>query len=155
MVEIQINPDFKGPTILELEPILGDIQGTPQVRWQGTRAEFLTLEQHPRKFILHVPDITAMEKTATMLGNEYTFDSAILQQAFQALTGRQASWRSFCEGVGPAVTRSLLIRISARAIRKGQGQIHAKIASESLIEGVNPIDADILLRIRVLKDRSK
>lgn len=153
MVDIRINPTFNGPTILELTSILADVQGTVEVRWQGTRAEYTALEQNPKRaFILHVQDLPAMERAATALGQPFTFDTSLLAIALTSLTSRKAyNWRTFSDSLGIAVTRSLITRLSAGAIRKGKTPIIANIAAECLIEGVNPVDADILLRLRVLR----
>jgi hypothetical protein len=151
--KISINPQYSGPTILELDAVVADIQGAVEVRWQGTKAEYAALDRHPKRtFILHVQDLPAYDSAATRLGLRYVFDAALLANAFTALTSRKAyNWRSFVDGVGTAVTRSLITRISAGAIRKGKTPRLAIIASECLIESVNPIDADVLLRLRVLR----
>jgi len=123
------------------------------VRWQGTKAEYRALETcNDHKFILHVQDLAAMERAATALGNPYTFETALLATALTSLTSRKAyNWRVFSDGVGTAVTRSLLTHLSAGAIRKGMMWGGAIIASECILENVNPIDADVLLRLRVLR----
>lgn len=153
MVELRINPQYSGPTILELDSIIADVQGAVEVRWQGTKAEYSTLEHYPKRvFILHVQDLPAMERAATALGQPYVFDTGLLATALTSLTSRKAyNWRAFSEGVGTAITRSLITRLSAGAIRKGVTPRLANIASECLIEGINPIDADVLLRLRVLR----
>jgi hypothetical protein len=93
-----------------------------------------------------------MERAATALGQPYVFDTGLLATALTSLTSRKAyNWRAFSEGVGTAITRSLITRLSAGAIRKGVTPRLANIASECLIEGINPIDADVLLRLRVLR----
>jgi hypothetical protein len=153
MVDIKVNPSYAGPTILELASVLADVQGPVDVRWQGTRAEYHALENcNGRLFVLHVQDLAAMERAATALGNPYTFETSLLATALSSLTSRKAyNWRAFSDGVGTAVTRSLLTRLSAGAIRKGLIPRMANIASECIIEGTNPIDADVLLRLRVLR----
>jgi hypothetical protein len=153
MVDIKVNPSYAGPSILELAPVLADVQDPVEVRWQGTKAEYRVLENCNRhKFILHVSDLAAMERAATMLGNSFTFETALLATALSSLNSRKAyNWRAFSEGVGTAVTRSLLIRLSAGAIRKGVIPRMANIASECILDNVNPIDADVLLRLRVLR----
>lgn len=153
MIDIKVSPEYSGPTILELESLIADVQGVIEVRWQGSKAECLALEKYPqRMFILNVQDMSAMERTATALGQPYVFETSLLATALTSLTSRKAyNWRSFSDGVGTAVTRSLLTRISAGAIRKGVIPRLANIASECLIESVNPIDADVLLRLRVLR----
>ncbi len=153
MVSIKIDSTYAGPTILELDAIIADVQGVVEVRWQGTKAEYVTLEHYPKRaFILHVQDLPAMERAATALGQPYAFDASLLATTFTSLTSRKAyNWRSFVDGIGVTLTRSLITRISAGAIRKGTTPRLAKIASECILENVNPIDADVLLRLRVLQ----
>jgi hypothetical protein len=154
MVELRVNPEFHGPTILELDSVIANVQGPVEVRWQGTKAEYAALERYPRnKFVLYVPDLPGMERAATVLGQPYILDTALLVTAHSSLASRKAyNWRAFSEGVGTAITRSILTRLSAGAIRLGKPpRFLAKIASECIIEGVNPIDADVLLRLRYLR----
>ena len=154
MVEaIQVNPNYSGPSILELNSVMDDVQGTVEVRWQGTREERVALQRNSaRKFILFVPDLPAMERAATALGRLLAFDNALLAAALTSLTSRKAyNWRQFSDDVGTAMTRSILTRLSAGALRKGVTPKIANVASECLIEGVNPIDADVLLRLRHLR----
>lgn len=154
MVEqIQVNPSYSGPTILELSAVLADVQGTIEVKWQGSKEERAVLKKFAeRKFVLYVPDLPAMERAATTLGRSFVFDNALLATALTSLTSRKAyNWRSFSEGIGTAITRSLLTRLSAGALRKGVTPTIANIASECIIDNVNPVDADVLLRLRVLR----
>jgi len=155
MVEIRITPAFNGPTILELAAVLSEIQGTVDVRWQGTRAEYSALGHHPkRQFILHVQDTGAMERAATVLGNPFTFDTALLATALSSLNSRKAyNWRSFVSDnyLGSVISRGLITRIAAGAIRKGVIPLLADIATECLLDNVNAIDADVLLRLRVMR----
>ena len=153
MVEIHVNPTYSGPTLLELAPIMDDVQGTVEVRWNGTKEERTLLGKFPGRAVrLMVPDLPAMERAATTLGLPYGFDTALLTTALTSLTSRKAyNWRSFSDSVGTNLTRSILTRLSAGAIRKGVTPRLANIASECLIEGINPIDADVLLRLRVLR----
>jgi hypothetical protein len=154
MVEhIQVNPTYSGPTILELSTVMADVQGTVEVKWQGSKEERAALQKFAdRKFVLFVSDLPAMERAATTLGRALVFDNALLATALTSLTSRKAyNWRSFTEGIGTAVTRSLLTRLSAGALRKGVTPRIANIASECIIDNVNPVDADVLLRLKVLR----
>lgn len=156
MVELVINPKFFGPSILELDPVLGDVQGTVEVKWHGTKEERAVLHKYEdRVFRLMVPDLPAMERAASALGVPLKFETALLTAALTSLTSRKAyNWRAFSDEMGPSITRSILTRLSAGAIRKGIIPKMANVASEVIIEGINPIDADVLLRLRAMQRES-
>jgi hypothetical protein len=146
---------FDGPTIIDLAPILHLIEGTVNVHWMNSHAEQILIEKHRgRDFLLHVDNLTIMEKSATALGLNYVLDSNVYQSGLAALIHQKiANWRAFTEGVGSSVSRSILTRLSADSIRKGGRPRLAAIAAESVLENMNPIDADVLLRIAALNAR--
>lgn len=156
MVEILINPKFFGPSILELDPVLVDVQGIVEVKWHGTKEERAVLHKHEdRSFRLMVTDLPAMERAATALGLPLKFETALLTAALTSLTSRKAyNWRNFVsEEFNPVIARSIVTRLAAGAVRKGMTPSLALIASECLIDGVNAVDADVLLRLRELQKR--
>lgn len=159
MVELRVNPEFHGPTILELDSVIANVQGPVEVRWQGTKAEYAALERYPRnKFVLYVPDLPGMERAATVLGQPYILDTALLVTAHSSLASRKAyNWRNLInDSFGPIIARGIIVRLAAGAIRLGKPpRFLAKIASECLLDGVNAIDADVLLRLRYLRGTSE
>ena len=149
MIEIIIHPSFHGPSIFEVEPVLGSIQDKVEVSWKNTKAELVVLQQYLNKaFILYVEDLSTMERTATALGLHFIFNVSLLESGRLALASRKLyGWRNFTEEIGSTVCRSLITRLSADFIRKGKHPKLAKIATECFLENVNPIDADVLLRL--------
>ncbi len=152
MIDIVVQPKFNGPSLVDIEPVLDLIEGTVDVCWANTKAEQIVLGHHrDRNFLLHVEDLVLMERTATALGLNYVLDLGIYQSALASLIRQKVTnWRAFTEGVGASVSRSLLTRLSADSVRKGDRPRLAAIATECVLENVNPIDADVLLRIAAL-----
>lgn len=153
MIDLIVKEDFHGPTLLELLPVLENITGTIDIKWSNTKAEQAALiSNSKRDFRLYVPDLSIMERSASALGLRYTLDSMVNEAARLALLYRKSyNWRAFTEGVGIAVSRSLITKISADAVRKGHKPRLAAIATETLLDGISPIDADVLLRLAVLQ----
>ncbi len=149
MINIAVQPEFHGPSIVDLEPVLDLIDGVVDVRWTNSKPEQTILEQHRnRNFLLLVEDLSLMEHTATALGLRYVLDLGISQSALAALVYQKtANWRAFAEGVSSSVCRSLITRLSADVARKGNHSNLAIIATECQLDGISPIDADVLLRI--------
>src|SRR5271166_3373987 len=149
MIDIVVQQDFNGPMLPDIEPVLDLIEGVVDVRWTNTKAEQVVLERHrDRSFKLYVPDLPLMERTATALGLSYVLDMGIRQSALASLVYQKISnWRAFTEGIGSTVSRSLLTRLSADSLRKGGRPKLAAIAAECVLDGINPCDADVLLRL--------
>jgi hypothetical protein len=144
--------EFHGPTILEFGDSIENVTDeVVELRWTNTRAEFVALERYDRKFRLYVEDQAAMEKAATMLGHPLHIEPRLLENAKTSLTRRKTyDWRNFTETVGPTMTRSVILKLAADAVRKGKTPKLADIAGRLQLSSMSPIDADVLLRLKVL-----
>lgn len=151
--QLTIRQDFNGPTILELEPVLAEIQGIIEIRWEGTQAELVALRRHrDRHFNLIVADIQAMERAATATGTNLNLDPAFVESVKLALISRKGNnWRMMADDMGPGVTRALVTKLSADSIRRGNKPKLARITTEVICDGINGLDAEILLRLRNLR----
>ncbi len=155
MIQIVIDPKYAGPTILDWGISSRNVEDEfVEVRWGNTKQEIVQLERlSDCNFRLFVPDAAAQERAATTLGDDLQLDQTIIAAAKLALNTRKAyDWRNFLEGKPPSLTRSILTRMSVDAIRRGKRSALAEFASDFASEdGINPIDADVLLRLQVLK----
>lgn len=153
MVNLVVQKEFNGPSLPDIESILDLIDGVVDVRWTNSRNEQAILERNRnRDFCLHVEDLSTMERTATALGLRYVLDLIMNESAKAALVYRKTSnWRAFTDGIGSLVSRSLLTKLSADAIRKGVRPRLASIAADCVLEGISPIDADVLLRLSAMR----
>lgn len=153
MVQVAIKPDYSGPTILELAPVINDVQDkVVQVKWENSRTELRVLEQFSkREFLLYVPNLGALERASTALGLVLIVEPATIENAKGALNiAARYNWRGFVKDIGTNLSRSLITKLAADSIRRGGKPQLALIASECLLDGINPIDADVLLRLRTL-----
>jgi hypothetical protein len=156
MIQIVIDPKYGGPTILEWETtsLHSVTDKFVEVRWGNTKQEIVQIERlSDCNFRLFVPDTAAQERAAAALGDDLQLDQTIISTAKLALNTRKSyDWRNFLEGKPPSLTRSILTRMSADAIRRGKKSVLAELAGDFAFEnGINPIDADVLLRLMVLK----
>jgi hypothetical protein len=156
LVEVFVNPEqFEcGVTILELEPNIENVTADViDVRWLNSKPELQALTRMSHKnFRLFVKDGFALEKTRLALGQPIEIDSSVLNSAKIALNRKKLyNWRGFTQEIGLGISRSILTRISAEAIRRGESPNIAMVAKSCLLDGVNPIDADVFLRLKVLK----
>lgn len=154
-LEIKLNPEFNGPTILELGPVLDETTGEVEVRWENTKPEIAFLKANPgRYYILNVYDIQVFERTCVAFGTSFMIDSTLLESARLALKSRRAAqnWEHISGQYGVNVSRGLLTRIIADSIRSGkEPKTVALVAREILLNGVNPLDASVLLRLREIR----
>jgi hypothetical protein len=154
-LEIKLNPDFQGPTLLELEPVIAETQGQIEVRWENSKAEVALLyENSNRFFLLHVKDISTLERTASAFGTSFAVDPTILESARLSFVSRKAAqnWDHINSQYGQNVSRSILTRLLADSIRKGKDpRVAAPVAQEVLLDQVNPLDASVLFRIREIR----
>jgi len=151
MVNIRVS-SYDGPSILDLDPVLNEVQGDVEVSWTNTKSELRALEKYPhRTFILHVNDSQSMERTAVTLGQPFQLDHDFMEKAWSYLNSKKSyNWRTFVDGVGVGVSRCLITKISANAIRKGKQPLIAAIATDCVLNQTNPIDADVFFRLSVL-----
>lgn len=153
MIKVQLSNEFLGPNILELAPVLDNIQGVIEVFWENSKAEIHTLKQHPdRSFILMCRDVALAERTAATLGVSFQLDVKIVEEGLTALLSRKNyNWRPFSEEVGTSTTGCVVTKLTANNIRSGGRPKLAPIAADIIHAGVNPVDADVLLRIRAMR----
>jgi|SRR5208282_628849 len=155
MIQIVINPEYAGPTILDWGVSSRTVEDKfVEVRWGNTKQEINQLERlSDCNFRLFVPDKAAQDKAALSLGDDVQLDQTTINTAKLALNARKSyDWRGFSDGKPTSLTRSILTRMSADALRKGRESVLADLVGDFALEGgINPIDADVLLRLRVLK----
>jgi len=154
MIQIVIDPKYDGPTILDHGTARYVEDEFVEVRWGNTKQELAQLERlSDCNFRLFVPDTAAQERAATSLGDDIQLDQAVILTARLALNTRKTyDWRNFLTGKPVSLTRSILTKMSADALRKGRPSALAEFAGDFAPEnGINPIDADVLLRLTVLK----
>jgi hypothetical protein len=78
--------------------------------------------------------------------------SNLLNDAKLALNRRKLyNWRGFTSDVGLPAARMVLTKLAADSIRKGDNPKLAPIVKDCLLGGVSPVDADVLLRLKVLQ----
>jgi hypothetical protein len=154
-LEITINPDFQGPTLVELEPVLDDVLGRIEVRWENSKAEIALLEEYTEhSYSLYVKDIKTLESASSTLGVPFQATPELIESAKLALSSRKSAhnWESITKEYGTNVTRSLLASLVSESIRKGKNAaLIAPVAREILLDGVAPVDASILIRVRGMR----
>lgn len=155
MIQIVIDPQYEGPTILEWGTSSRNVEDEfVEVSWGNTKQEIVQLEHlSDCNFRLFVHDAEAQERAASSLDDGIQLDCVIMATAKQALNARKSyDWRNFSDGKPISLTRSILTRMSADALRNGKESVLTQFAGDFASEtGINPIDADVLLRLRVLK----
>jgi hypothetical protein len=154
-LEITINPDFQGPTLVELEPVLDDVLGRIEVRWENSKAELALLEEYTEhSYMLYVKDVAVLAQASSTLGIPFQAPPTLIESAKLALSSRKSAhqWESINKDYGTNVTRSLLASLVSESIRKGKNAaLVAPVAREVLLDQVSPVDATILIRIRALR----
>lgn len=153
---VRVDKEFAGPTLQDLEPILDDLSDPVEVRWTGSRVDFLTLERHSaRSLILVTPDDVQRERTIWILGGTLDMSPDDLEAAKLALTNkRDQTWRLRVSDMGTTRGTLLLTKVVGDAIRNGKRPpASVSVALDCLHRQVNPADADVLLRLRTANPR--
>lgn len=146
-----VDPDFMGPTLRELLPVLGDLPEPIEVRWQGTPEDNRLYSRNlHRMFTFICPDVDVAEKALYTHGGSLTLDQADFDAARTALMSRNSgAWRSTAENLGQARATLLLTKVVGDAIRAGKKpQISTVATIDCLFGRVSPIDVDTLIRLR-------
>jgi hypothetical protein len=155
MIQIVINPEYNGPTILDWGTSSRNVEDEfVEVKWENTRQEINQLESlSDCNFRLFVPDTDAQERAAISLEEDLDLSITLMASAKLALNARKAyDWRNFTDDKPLPLTRNILARMTADTLRKGKEPVLAQFAGDFASEnGINPIDADVLLRLQVLK----
>jgi hypothetical protein len=150
-VEIFVNKDFEGPSILELTDIIDGIDEAIKVDWSNTRDEISTILRFPDKnFVLYVRDFSMRDRTASTLGLFLKLEEQVVEKAKTLLIQpKEYDWRNFCRQNehGPS-TRNILLKITADAIRKGLRPALAEIVASVFHDGISIVDVDVLLRLK-------
>jgi hypothetical protein len=141
---------FDGPNLVELEPILKEIPDPIEARWEGSQKEFdLIPTLADRRVILYAKDVFAQDKLTIYLGAPISMDAGLVTKGRATLAQQSAAgWRDLCEALGHSRSTLLLVKIVADAVRAGKKPKAAAIAGDVILKGVNPADADILLRLK-------
>lgn len=149
--KLRVDKEFAGPTLCDLEPILDELEGPVEVRWTGSKRDYLAYERHgAREVLMVVPDVETLERTIWVLGGHLELSEDDLQAAKSALTSRsEQTWRTRVDALGPTRGTLLLTKVMADSLRSGKKAPAAlSIALDCILQGVNPADADVLLRLR-------
>ena len=150
-VEIVINKDFEGPSILELTDILEGCDEAIRVDWSNTRDEITTLLRFPKnKFILYVRDFSMRDRTVSTLGLSLKIEEPVVERAKNLLIQpKEFDWRNFCKqgAEGPSI-RNILIKLAADSLRKGNRPALADIVGHIFHDGISIVDVDVLLRLK-------
>ena len=148
MVTLEVDPQFHGPTVAEIASTLADIKEDPvRVRWGGTKEEIKLVENDDRAFVVIVPSLVEMSTVAFLFGTPLLLGDKILSEGKDALINRKTyNWKKFTGDNGPTVTKSIVVKLAANAVRQGLRPKLARVASDALLGKVNAADADTLIR---------
>lgn len=150
MISITLDEDFTGPDIFELQSIISTITDPViRVNWTNTKDEIHALTQYKRDFILSVSDLQVFDRTVATFGKRITISKSIIERAKLVLADKKNyDWRNFAAELRETSPRYLLIKLAADAIRRGTQPSLAEIVGKMLHLGINPNDADVLMRLR-------
>lgn len=157
MIEIRIDPDYVGMTLLEVLPMIEDDHAFITVRWNNTRDEIEALRNRRYEHItLVVSDQAAMVEAAQANGLRFCFDPVTAKRGESSLNDITVSnWRGFARALGsnPAASataaRGLLIEMANRNLRHGGRSLRFRAVLDGvLFAGVAPADMDVLLGLR-------
>lgn len=148
-VQIKLDEEYTGPTILEIRQSIPNIEDNIiNVLWNNSKDEIKTINQFDRDFMLFVPDVKTMEKTIATFGKKIRVPLTISEKAKSVLTDpKNYDWRKFTDDQ-KYHPKYILMQLAANAIRKGISPPLADIVSSIFIDGVSPVDADVLLRLK-------
>lgn len=146
-----VDPDYMGPTLRELLPILGDLPQPIEIRWLGTPEDNRLYTRHNNlMFSFIAPNCEVAEKALWAHGGSLNLPPEDFEAARKALSSRNSSsWRITSDGLGHARSMLLLTKVVGDAIRSGKKPNVSTIATiDCLFNKVNPIDVDVLIRLR-------
>ncbi len=150
MIEIVLDKEYAGPTIIELASVIPDITDkTVKLRWTNSKDEVYILRQFDRDFVLIVPDFYTFDRAVATYGKRLYDSAGEIERAKKALTDRKEyDWRRFTDELHDISPRYLLLKLAADAIRKGIQPSLAEIVGKVFLESISPTDADVLIRLR-------
>jgi hypothetical protein len=150
-VEIVVNKDFEGPSILELTDIIPEVEEAVRVDWSNSRDEIATILRFPgKKFVLYVRDSAMRDRTVSSLGLFLKIDETLAAKAWDALAKpKEYDWRNFCkhgwDGPNP---RNILLKLAADSLRRGNRPAVADLIEPLFLGGIGIVDVDVLLRLK-------
>jgi hypothetical protein len=152
-VEIVIDKEYAGPGIVELSSSIPNITDkTIEIRWTNSKDEIHAMHgfRFPgRQWKLHVPDAPTFDRALSTFGGRLKLPAHVLDQAKIALIDPQNyNWRKFSEELHDTSPRYAVLQLAANAIRKGMKPSLAEIVRNIFIDGISPIDTDVLLRLK-------
>jgi len=155
MIEIVLDKEYAGPSILELISVIPDITDkTVKLRWTNSKDEVYALKQFDRNFALIVPDAYTFDRTVATFGKRLKISAGIVERAKFVLTDKKGyDWRHFVEELHDISPRYLLLKLAADAIRKGIQPSLVEIVEKVFLESISPTDADVLVRLRAPRMR--
>lgn len=150
MVEIILDKEYVGPDIFELAPAIPDITDKAiKVRWTNTKDEVRTLKSFDRDFILYVADLPIFERATATFNKPIKISPGMMERAkIMLMDSNTYDWRHFTEELRESSPRFLVLKLAADAIRKGLKPSLADIAAKMLVDGISPVDADVLVRLK-------
>ena len=156
--DFKIVVDYHGPSLCDMLPILDrvELSEVPQVRWAGTRQDFLALEKvGSRKFLLVVPDAETRDKTLWRLDGALEITTEDLDVAKGTLVHKDQhhAWRAHMAKLDYPQRTMLICKVMAAALLAGKKprQSSVSIARECVLDHIDPTDADILIRLRTAR----
>jgi hypothetical protein len=150
-VEIIVNEDFEGPSILEMVENIPDIDEAISLDWSNTPDEIGTLFRFPnKKFILYVRDFHMRDRTVATFGLFLRLEEPVLNKAWNSLAiPKEYDWRNFCKSNEHGVsTRNILLKLAADSLRKGNRPIIADLIEPLFLGGISIVDVDVFLRLK-------
>jgi hypothetical protein len=149
-IEIVVNKDFEGPSILELTDIIPEVEEALGIDWSNSRDEIATLRRFPnKKFVLYVRDFSMRDRTVAALGLPLKIEGSLAERAWHSLVyPKEYDWRNFCKQNDGASTRNILLKLAADSLRRGNRPAIADLITPLFLEGISIVDVDVLLRLK-------
>jgi hypothetical protein len=119
-----------------------------RISWGGSNTEVRLLESYPdRQFVVCVPNLHDMSRAAFSLGALVQIEGAIAIKGRDALMMKKSyDWKKLSGEMGFLISRSLVVKLAADAVRQGMHPKLATVAADLLQERGSPFDADVLMR---------
>jgi len=153
-IDIVIDKEYCGPTILELAPILDEITEDPvKVRWENTKPELRAIKSRPdRRFLVCVADMHMMERAVAMLGQRIKIEDAAMRVGVIALAAapqqQPHDWRNYLDQAKDLNPRHVILKAAADSVRAGENTLLTSLIDDLVFGGIDPRDMDIMFRLR-------
>ena len=151
MVQLRIDPKYKGVTLVQMESLLAESDEPLEVLWENSRRERALFRRcRDRDITLIVRSLSVMERSAASLGLRYAVTGDLFNTSVDCLASPSTDWRELTKRIGHGVSRSLLVAMAAHGLRTGVDHAATrKVALESLFNNVSPQEADNLVALRM------